>query len=96
LDPNQVPPRLRALLPIARRWGLPDDGYRWDSVEKASLEELNSIIDVVDGVSDDDLYGWLAGPEAKRLPPTDEYVAVTCLTMAVVQARLRAGRRGGP
>jgi hypothetical protein len=68
-------------------------GIGGDSVEKAPLEELNSIIDVVGSVSENDLYGWLAGLEAKRLPPTHEYVAVTCLTMAVDQARLRSDRR---
>ena len=86
-DPKRVPQAFRSLLPVARRWGIGDDGYRWDAVQAASAEDLSDIADAVDR-GGEALYDWLAGPEAEGTP-TNEYVALTCLTMAYDEARLR-------
>jgi len=90
LDPTRVPSSLRSLLGPARRWGISDDGYRWEAVEAASSEELDSIAHAVDSVAEDEVYDWLAGPAADA-SPTVEYVAITCLTMAADHARHRLG-----
>jgi hypothetical protein len=47
------------------------------------------MVAAVDATPDADLYGWLAGSESRSAQPSPEYIAVTCLTMAADQARLR-------
>lgn len=84
LQPGAVPAAFVALLPIARRWGIGDDGYRWDAIKAASVEERREITEAVDGAGDE-LDDWLAGPAAEGTP-TREYVALTCLTMAYDEA----------
>ena len=51
-------------------------------VHEASTDDLNRMIDCIKGVSDEDLFGWLADPEAGNPSPSEEYLALTCLTMA--------------
>jgi hypothetical protein len=87
LRPDRVPAPLRGLLALARRWGINDDGYRWE-VERASPSQLRALVAAVDAV-DDPAWDWLVGPEAERQPLLPEYLAVTCLLMAYDQARLR-------
>ena len=89
LYPEAVPPAVRSLLPLARRWGISDDGYRDAAVAGADAETLAALVAAVDAIGDAALYGWLAGPEASSARPSAEYVAVTALTMAADQARLR-------
>jgi hypothetical protein len=89
LRPDAVPSAARSLLPLARRWGISDDGYRDSAVAEADAETLAALVAAVDSVDDGVLYGWLAGPEASSGRPSAEYVAVTALTMAADQARLR-------
>jgi hypothetical protein len=93
LDPQQVPEPCRVLLPLAERWGLGDDYEREALVSTAGNSELEALVRSVDAVPDEALYGWLAGPESQSAQPTQEYVAVTCLTMAVASARLELSRR---
>ncbi|MDQ1615982.1 MAG: hypothetical protein QOJ60_1921 [Actinomycetota bacterium] len=81
------------LLPLAERWGVGDDYDREAMVSAASEAELTSLASAVDAVSVEDLYEWLAGPESRSATPTQEYVAVTSLTMAADSARLKMGRR---
>lgn len=87
LRDDNVPASIVPLLSLARRWGIPDDGYRWGSVERATERDLDSVITAVDDAPNE-LWDWLvmsAGDEA----PSAEYVALTCLTMAYDQARVR-------
>ena len=94
LDPGRVPTAVRPLLPLARRWGISDDGYRADAVRTATRAELASLVDVVDGSSGPDLDAWLIGPEATSDAPSHEYVAITCLTMAADHAGIHLERLG--
>lgn len=77
------------LLPMAEKWGIGDDYEREAAVANASRQELETLVHCVDGVNDDDLYGWLAGPESYNPNPTPEYLAITCLTMAIDSAKLK-------
>jgi hypothetical protein len=81
-----------ALLPLARRWGIADDGYRSDAVRSASDTQLRAIVSAV-GSAPDALWDWLASPEQATNHPTDTYVAITCLTMAYDEARLQLKKR---
>lgn len=87
LDARRVPPALGELLPLARRWGIGDDGYRSAAVEAATPAERTEIVAAVDRL-DAALDEWLVGPAADD-SPTREYVALTCLTMAYDEVRLR-------
>jgi hypothetical protein len=92
LDPSKVPQPLAPLLPLAEKWGIGDDIDREAAVSAASLQELESLVRSVDDIRDEDLYGWLTGPEADNPAPSEEYVTITCLTMAADSARLELAR----
>lgn len=89
LNEENVPPRLVHLMPMAEKWGIGDDFDRERAINSASSEELRELIRCIDGVSDQELYGWLSGPEASSENPSNEYLAFTCLTMAIESAKLR-------
>jgi hypothetical protein len=91
-----MPDSVRVLLPLAEVWGIGDDVERSMIVEAASPNELRAMVAAVDSVPDNDLYGWLTGPDSRSANPSREYVAITCLTMAADEARvrLRQLRRG--
>jgi hypothetical protein len=88
LRPDAVPSAVRSLLPLACRWGISDDGYRYSAVNEADVETLAALVAAVDAVDEAALQNWLTGPEASSRRPSAEYVAVTALTMAADQARL--------
>lgn len=89
LNPKNVPVTLAELLPMASKWGIGDDIDREEAVQNASKEDLRELVRSIDAVADEDLFGWLEGPESKNLEPTREYVAFTCLTMAIDSAKIR-------
>jgi hypothetical protein len=80
-------------LPLAEVWGLGDDIERSLMVERASTDQLQAMVAAVNAVPEDDLYGWLSGPESHSPAPSAEYVAITCLTMAADEARVLLARR---
>ena len=93
LNPDNVPSVLVPLLPMAEKWGIGDDLVREASVSKASRQELESLLHCIDDISDADLYGWLSGPESFNRNPSQEYLAITCLTMAIDSAKLKLQNR---
>jgi len=81
LDPDKVPDPLRTLIPLAEKWGISDDMFRMDAVEKASSDELAELKRMV--VSHEDLLlAWLTGPESQREKLTPEFLAFTNMLMA--------------
>lgn len=62
LNAERIPQALRTLIPVAEKWGIPDDVTRSARVKSASVHELALLVEAVDSVSDADLYGWLAAP----------------------------------
>ena len=91
LDPAAVPPAVAHLLPLARRWGIGDDSYRSASVETASDAELDSMLNAM-ARAPDELWDLLA--DADLDSQTAEYHALTSLTMAYDEGRVR--RRAAP
>lgn len=79
------------MLETARRWGIPDDGYRDRAIYAASRADLESVIHAVDEVPEADLAHWLCGSEAATAP-SREYVAVSALMMAAELGRIRLAR----
>jgi hypothetical protein len=94
LDPARVPRPFAALLPAARRWGIGDDFYRSHAIEHASQAELEGLLRAM-GDAPDELWIWLAD-QSENQPSSDEYVALTDLTMAYDEARLRRQQEDNP
>jgi hypothetical protein len=94
LDKKNIPEKLHYLIPYAEECGIGDDCYREEKVEKANDSEIIELVTIGNEIDDDILYKWLAGDEAKSLKPTLEYVAYTCLTMAIDSSRFEMKKRG--
>ena len=92
LDKTKVPQALHVLIPVAEEWGINDDFEREQYLSQATEEELRGLVSSIDGISDDDLYGWLEGPESFSSTPSNEYVVFTCLTMAIDSAKVKLKR----
>jgi hypothetical protein len=81
LNPDNVPPGLRHLIPLAERWGIDDDLMRARAVQQASSGEREELRRTV-AQHDDLLDLWLAGPESYSTSPSPEYLAFTHMRMA--------------
>jgi len=93
LNSTNIPKALVPLLPMAEKWGIGDDYERESAIERASREELHELIHCLDDIKDNELFGWLGGPESFNKKPTEEYLAFTCLTMAFHSAKLEFKRK---
>jgi len=81
LNPANVPPELRPLIPLAEQFGIGDDLIRADFVAKTPASELEAMRRAV-FAQEDAFDERLAGPEANGPEFSDEYVAFTNLRMA--------------
>jgi hypothetical protein len=86
LDPNNVPTSLHLLLPMAARWGIGDDYARDCAVESAAKTDLDELVGCLRG-HEDAVFEWLEGPESSSPTPSNEYVAMTNLTLAIDYAK---------
>lgn len=87
LDRSAVPASIAPLLDLARTWGIPDDGYCSDVVAAADPTAVQNLLDAV-GPAPQSLWDWLVD-EAATAESSNEYVALTCLTMAFDEALVR-------
>jgi hypothetical protein len=76
-----TPQSLRDLVHYALLWGVPDDGYRADLIQRASPEARANLKAIVTE-RDDQLDEWLAGAEAEGPAFTDAYLAFSSMRMA--------------
>jgi hypothetical protein len=86
---ENVPAGLRTLIPLAEKWGISDDFDREIALRNASAEELMELVKSLKNIYVAELSDWLSGPEATNEKISDEYVAFTCLTMAIDSAKLK-------
>jgi hypothetical protein len=86
LDPKKLPSGLVDLIPLAERWGIADDVERSHAIDNADRNELAQLAHCLDRIDTTELEEWLIGLESFREQPSREYIAMTCLTMAVEQA----------
>jgi hypothetical protein len=92
LTPENVPGKLIGLIPTAEKWGIGDDFEREQAIGAASVEEVDALVHSIDGIADEDFYGWLSGPESFNPTPSLEYVAFSNLAMAIDSARSKMRR----
>lgn len=83
LDPMKVPEPLRPLIPLAEKWGVPDDVGRDEILKTSPRAELDRIAAELQKV-ETPLENWLAGPEADSELPSREYVAFSALRMLIL------------
>ncbi|MCA0455094.1 MAG: hypothetical protein LCI00_14060 [Chloroflexi bacterium] len=86
LNPENIPDRLRMLIPYAEVWGITDDLIRADVIDKASPEALQDLILTI-GKYQDAVNEWLAGSEAYQDKQIQEYYVFSALLMAFDEAR---------
>lgn len=89
LNLAKLPHEVAELIPLAEKWGIGDDYEREEAVKNASPEQLLELARCLDRVEQKKLFDWLAGPESRDPNPSPEYVAFTCLTMAIDSAKLK-------
>lgn len=89
----RIPRGLEPLIPFAKKWGISDDISRVDLVENASDQELYELVSCLDLVDEQILWNWLVDPISANKTPTEEYVSMTCLTMAIETAQLILEKR---
>ena len=94
LRPGGVPPALRPLIPMAERYGIGDDLVREDVVEQAAIADLAALTAAYEP-HEQDFDEWLGGADAASTSFSDEYVAFTCLRMAVDGASRRLEQESG-
>ena len=78
---DRIPEKLWPLIPYAEFWGIPDDGFREELVEQAPPEILRGLREAV-SKHIASLLEWLAGHEAAKATPSNEYVAFSAMLMA--------------
>ena len=88
LNKDNIPSELHSVIHFAEKWGIGDDYDREQAISDASRKELENVAHCLDNIENAALARWLIGPESKREPLSQEYLAVTNLTMAVHSAKL--------
>ena len=91
---NNFAPDIAPALRFAEKWGIQDDSERETVIENATTSELKQIGSCLDSIDDGILTAWLTGPESTRKPLSPEYLAITCLLMAVHSAKVQLRKRG--
>ena len=90
MSATQMPDEVRALLPLARVWGIADDIERSLKVEDASPQDLRELVERA-AAAEPGVYAWL---EAAAADPSDpDYVPIATLTMAADEARVFLGKQ---
>ena len=78
---SDVPTALHPLIPYAQVFGISDDGYRSDLLERVPWALAEHVESVVLGSHHETMMAWLAGP-ASYARPNEAYSAFTALLMA--------------
>jgi hypothetical protein len=51
-------------------FGITDDGARAEAIDAADVDQLRGLIHAIQETNDEDLFGWLAGPESYSRSPS--------------------------
>ena len=88
-DAHMVPKQLRALLPLLKRWGEPDDAERGRILESASKRALQKLVSTVKPHFDEiDVYLR----SFDNLPMSEAAIALGTLAECAIEARLLLAR----
>ena len=84
LDPQQVPAKLRPLVPLAERWGIRDDIDRKDKVERVTAAERKELETALDAHATE-ITAWLDSFEEADL--SKEAAAFKYMQLALEEIR---------
>jgi hypothetical protein len=78
---NNIPNGLHHLVKLVEEWGVNDDGYRDEYIEKSQSNELISFINSITEQDLELMNEWLSD-EKEIAKSSDEYINYTCFQMA--------------
>lgn len=81
MNRDNIPQKLQHLIDLVNKWGINDDGYRDEQIERASTAELEKLMTSIDEETLKYLNDWLTD-EIQMTKSTDEYINYTCFYMA--------------
>lgn len=81
MNRDNIPQKLQHLIDLVNKWGINDDGYRDEQIERASTAELEKLMTSIDEKTLKYLNDWLSD-EIQMTKSTDEYINYTCFYMA--------------
>jgi len=87
MDKNNIPNELQHLLPLVEKWGIQDDGYRDEQIEKANINELKKIIESLPDETMKRLNKWFKDNTDKP-SGSKEYISYICYVMAYEYAEI--------
>jgi len=93
LNTENIPKEFQYLKEYAEEWGITDDGYRAEKIENANKEELQELVNLLRNLDDDNMDAWLAGDESYSENPSAEYIAYSCLMIAMQRAGIELSKR---
>ena len=86
MNKNAIPNSLQPLIPLVKKWGIEDDGERDELVERATQEELSSLVEAINDDVASQLNEWFCDP-AMLEAPTPEYIKFSVFFMAFEYAQ---------
>jgi hypothetical protein len=81
IDVNMVPKELHHLIPLVKKWGIGDDGYRDEAVFNADILELEELGTSISDKDANNLDKWLSDAEQIKIC-TPEYIKFSTFYMA--------------
>ncbi len=86
MNVEKIPLKLRHLLPVVEKWGIEDDGYRDELVEKADRNELKLLTESLKTEDANELDTWFTN-SAMVNNPSEEYLKFSAFFMAYEYAK---------
>jgi hypothetical protein len=83
---DRIPSELHPLIPVVKKWGVEDDGYRDEMVFNSTNEELIELINSISLIPIEILDNWLCDPNLVA-NPTEEYIKFSAYFLAYEYAR---------
>ena len=87
MNNEEIPDKLHHLIPLVEKWGISDDGYRDEAVEKATDLELEVLVEGITKEDAKELNRWFTDPRALSML-TDEYINYSAFFMAYEYAKV--------
>lgn len=81
-----IPLKLHHFIPLVEKWGIEDDGYRDEAVEKASNADLEILVQSITTENADELDKWFTDP-LMLSKPSEEYIKYSVFFMAYEYAK---------
>jgi hypothetical protein len=88
LDTSKIPIPLIQLIPLAIKWGTENEVIGIKVVENASLEDLETLIEMMKKFNDQVLNNWLESPDSNKMTHEPEYIIFSRLRDAYDNATI--------